>query len=78
MKKEVALSVAKIKKKSELILAFSVGGGYLDEAKVFQNKGTAMSPVSEPRRLHPESEPLDRHGQKLVSLSSRSTVAEAC
>lgn len=53
MNKEIALSVAKIKKKSELILVFSVGGGYLDEAKVFQNIGTVMIPVSEPRRLHP-------------------------
>lgn len=30
---KVALGVAKIK--SELIWVFSVGGGYLDEAKVF-------------------------------------------
>ena len=33
MNKEVALSVGKVKKKSELILVFSVGGGYLDEVK---------------------------------------------
>lgn len=54
--KEVALSVAKIKKKSELILVLSVGEGYLDKAKVtwaFQNKVTTMNSVSEARRLHP-------------------------
>lgn len=53
MNKEVALSVANIKKKSELILVFSVGGGYLDKAKVFQNRGTSLSASLGPRGLHP-------------------------
>lgn len=47
-----------------LILVFNVGGGYLDETKVFQNKGTADS---------------DLRVQNMVSLrqASEQTLPEA-
>lgn len=43
----------KKKKISELILVLTTGGGDLDKAKVFQNRDTAMNPLSEPVKLHP-------------------------
>jgi hypothetical protein len=45
------VNVANCKKKLELILVLSMGS-FLDKAKVFQNKDTALNLFSEPRRLH--------------------------